>query len=303
MKIEDVKIDPEFKALIDDGHTVQQIEGLLEDIKFRGFRDDLVVWKEESILLDGHTRHNLWEQHFKGKSTTCPKVSLESFATRKEAKRWVILNQISRRNLNQTRAAYYRGMLHNELKLDDEQNLNRGQNPPVRQNDVPEESSGKSHKTTAETVAEQTGVSPRTVQRDAVFAAAVDRIAIVNGKAATDIKDGKLADKKTAIAIAKLNDTNIGIAIGNLRNGRPWDDRLDEAIGVAAGTRRPAKPPKKKPKRAQSSPELKKLDQAVGAVSRALVAAAKVRGEGAHYRSIFESIKKIKKTIAEWMTA
>lgn len=288
MKIEDVKIDSEFKALIDDGHTVEQIKGLLDDIRKRGFRDPITVWKENGVLLDGHTRYELWAENFKGKSAAHPYVIEESFASRKEAMRWMILNQISRRNLNSVRAAYYRGKLYNELKLDDEANLKPGPKPSMAQSDPPKETAGKPPKTTAQAVAEQTGSSAAGVKRDGAFAAAVETIAAINSKAAADIRDGKLGDKKSAVAIAKLSPDAIGVAIGNLRNGRKWNEGL-----------RATSPSKPRPRPASKS-ELKDLDKAVGAVSRALLKAGKSHGEGAHYKAIFDALAGIKKHIAEW---
>lgn len=237
MKIEDVKIDKEFKALIDDGHTVDQIKGLIDDIQANGFLDPIVVWKQEGILLDGHTRHGIWERWFKGTSAARPPVVELSFPSRLEAKRWMLLHQLSRRNLNQTRAAYYRGLLYNELKLDQNENLNRGEDSPICHSDTSGETAENQTKTTAETIAEQTGISPSTANRDAAFAKAVDKIAEVNSKAAADIRDGKLGDRKTAVAIAKLSSDDIRKAIGNLRNGRKWNDGIVKAA-----------PPPKKPK-------------------------------------------------------
>lgn len=115
--------------------------------------------------------------------------------------------------------------------------------------------------------------------------------------------------RKTATAAAKVVDAiDEAAATGDKQTAARLRETLNN--GSVAAAKREADKLSGKPKRRKGKPnrppakvELKKLDQAVGAVSRALVKASKVHGEGAHYRSIFESIKEIKQTIAEWASA
>ena len=58
-----------------------------------GCRDALVVWKEEGLLLDGHNRHQLCQQH------SIPyEVKTISLPDRQAAQMWILETQLGRRN-------------------------------------------------------------------------------------------------------------------------------------------------------------------------------------------------------------
>lgn len=100
MKQPNIKIDPEFERLIPK-LSKQEYDILYEDIRVRGIRDNLVVWAETDILLDGHNRWNI------AKELDCNlKYEYIGFPSRTEAKIWIINNQLGRRNL--TKAAKYK---------------------------------------------------------------------------------------------------------------------------------------------------------------------------------------------------
>lgn len=89
----DFRIDDEMSALIPpltDDEREQLEANLLAD----GCRDPLVVWQEQSILLDGHHRCRICREHhiaFDVRHIRLP--------DRDAAKVWVIRNQFGRRNL------------------------------------------------------------------------------------------------------------------------------------------------------------------------------------------------------------
>ena len=93
------KIDPEFRDLIPPLSSEER-SGLEESIRKDGCRDHLSVWKEEEILLDGHNRLAICEEH--GVPFQTYSVSLKD---RTAAKVWIIKNQVSRRNLNESQRA------------------------------------------------------------------------------------------------------------------------------------------------------------------------------------------------------
>lgn len=98
-------IDPEFKSLIPP-LLPEERKQLEENLIAEGCRDPIVTWG--AIILDGHNRYEICEQHnfpFKTKPL--------SFDDRDQAKMWIIKNQFGRRNLN----AYQRSEL--ALKLED----------------------------------------------------------------------------------------------------------------------------------------------------------------------------------------
>ena len=148
-----MKIDEEFRDHIfrlDD----QEYKGLEQSIIQEGCRDPLVVWKEEDILLDGHNRFEICNRH-----KLDYKIKVISLTGRSEALNWIDSNQVSRRNLTPDMLSVLRGRLYNRLKTSGHGSGSAGQNDPQN---------------TAEKIAEQFGVSPATVKRDAAFALEVE---------------------------------------------------------------------------------------------------------------------------------
>ena len=102
------------------------------------------------------------------------------------AKEWIITNQLGRRNLTPMEASYYRGKLYEARKLSHGgDRKSKGQNVLL--------------KTTAEKIAEEYGVTDKTIKRDAQFSQAVDKVAAEVGEEA-----------KNAILTGKVNIPNIG---------------------------------------------------------------------------------------------
>jgi len=89
----EIRIDPEFSALIPP-LTEDERLGLEQNILCDGCFNPLVVWAEHRVLLDGHNRKEICDQH--GIDYTTRELSLPG---RDDAKRWVIENQFGRRNL------------------------------------------------------------------------------------------------------------------------------------------------------------------------------------------------------------
>jgi ParB-like chromosome segregation protein Spo0J len=93
------QIDPEFKALMCPLNQ-DEIDGLKESIKAEGLRDRLIVWKEHNILLDGHHRYEICQE-----LGIAPKIREIDQPDRVSAKIWVLNNQRSRRNLDESQRA------------------------------------------------------------------------------------------------------------------------------------------------------------------------------------------------------
>jgi N6-adenosine-specific RNA methylase IME4 len=89
-----MKIDQEIQALIPP-HTPETYAELEADIILRGCMDPLIIWAEEDILLDGHTRHAICTAH--GIPYT---VRAESYASRDDAMMRVYTIQCVRRNMS-----------------------------------------------------------------------------------------------------------------------------------------------------------------------------------------------------------
>jgi len=91
--VAEIEIDEELASLIPP-LTDEERQQLEPNILADGCRDPLAVWAEEAILLDGHNRYRICQQHdvpFDVREVSLP--------DRDAAKRWIILNQFGRRNL------------------------------------------------------------------------------------------------------------------------------------------------------------------------------------------------------------
>lgn len=93
-----IRIDKEFQSLI-PALTADEYQRLKESCVKEGIRDALVVWPQgdgSSILVDGHNRWRIIDEHGGMRF----KVIEKHFASRDEAKLWMMKNQLARRNLN-----------------------------------------------------------------------------------------------------------------------------------------------------------------------------------------------------------
>jgi hypothetical protein len=101
-------IDPEFKAIIPP-LSASERDMLERSIVAEGCRDPLTVWNR--IIVDGHNRYEICTAHGIRFS-----VVRRSFSDRNEAIRWIVTNQLARRNLNPLQAAYFRGAVYERLR-------------------------------------------------------------------------------------------------------------------------------------------------------------------------------------------
>lgn len=97
----ELKIDPEFRDKIPPIPT-EDFEGLRADILRDGYvRDPLVVWDEENILLDGHHRWRVIQEHPELPYT----IDRKSFPNRWAAIAWICANQLHKHNMNEIQRA------------------------------------------------------------------------------------------------------------------------------------------------------------------------------------------------------
>jgi hypothetical protein len=178
MKIEDIKIDPEFKELLCQlsDYEERALEGaLLAD----GCLSPLIVEERLGVLIDGHNRLRLCEMH------GIPyEVKTLSIGNRERVTKWIIANQLGRRNLTPERMEVYISQLYRAAKKSEgfeeghsfegnqhtkDQNVVRAQNEPA----------AKSHET-AKKVGEQVGKSQATVRRIAKKVEAIEKAGKLN---------------------------------------------------------------------------------------------------------------------------
>lgn len=98
MKLADLKVDDEFKNLIQP-LTADELEQLEKNIVDDGeVREPLVTWN--GVIIDGHNRYAILQKH----PEISYKINEVVFFSRNEALVWIINNQLGRRNLNKADA-------------------------------------------------------------------------------------------------------------------------------------------------------------------------------------------------------
>jgi hypothetical protein len=98
-----ITISPDLQMFIRP-LSVEERGQLEANLLAEGCRDALVIWKEEGVLLDGHHRLQICEQH--GLDYRLDEVSLPDLDA---AKLWIIRHQYGRRNLTPYELSYNRG--------------------------------------------------------------------------------------------------------------------------------------------------------------------------------------------------
>lgn len=161
-----ITIMPELEELL-PGIPAEEKEALRKSIESEGIRDSLLVWRMANdqgqtirILVDGHNRYRIAES-LGWPPERLPVVDYE-FDDMEEVKGWIIANQLMRRNLTDIQRSYFRGKIYIARKQE-----HGGDRKSSGQND---------HLKTSEILAEQFGVSEKTIRRDAAFAKAVDEL-------------------------------------------------------------------------------------------------------------------------------
>ena len=182
-----IKIDPEFKSLIDP-LTSEEFKQLEQNLINDGCIDAVRVWhkveQDEIILLDGHNRLEICKKH-------ALEFAAESFEfnDRQEAIDWMIQHQLGRRNLSPDQVSYLRGLQYRREKQ--KRGAPEGNNNAEKQSGkschfVSEEIDSQPELAKTESIlAAQHNVSPRTIRYDAKYSEAVDQVTAVAGLEAT----------------------------------------------------------------------------------------------------------------------
>jgi 16S rRNA G966 N2-methylase RsmD len=158
-----MKVDSEFASLIPP-LSHDERKQLEASVVAEGCREALIVWAEESILLDGHNRYGICRTH-----DIKFKTSEKSFPDRDAAKRWMLENQLGRRNLAPEAIAYLRGKLYREER--------KASGAPEGNSNAAKQGTQSEHLKTAERLAEKLKVGRATITRDAKFSEQLDKLA------------------------------------------------------------------------------------------------------------------------------
>lgn len=150
-----LSINPEFKKLIPP-LTADEFQQLEANCLAEGIRDAIVVWN--GYILDGHNRYEIANKH--GLQYRTVEKHFESIY---DAKDWMFVNQLGRRNLNELQISKLRGDRYNNQK---------------QQHGGDRKSSGHfGHSAkTAEAMAKEYNVGENTIKRDADFATGLEHV-------------------------------------------------------------------------------------------------------------------------------
>jgi hypothetical protein len=151
-------IDEEIQSLIPPLRS-NELAKLRESISAEGCRDPLVVWKDQAVLLDGHNRYAICKEAGLGYRT----IELD-FPDKDHAMLWILKNQLGRRNLGDYQFNLMVGKEY-ELKKKVSWGGDR-KSETVKENQLRQSDGDDSQKQTAERLAQEHEISPRTVERD-----------------------------------------------------------------------------------------------------------------------------------------
>jgi len=228
-----LQINPEFKKLI-PALTVDEFQQLEANCLAEGIRDAIVVWN--GYILDGHNRYEIANKH--GLQYRTVEKHFESIY---DAKDWMFVNQLGRRNLNEIQKTVLIGQRYNNQK---QKHGGTGANQHTK-----EQSGHFGHSAkTAEAMAKEYNVGENTIKRDADFATGLEH---VTPELEQDILQGNV----------KVNKGDVQ----ELAKAEPFFVATTEAeLKEKAKELKKAKEEKRKEKRAIVQNELQKMELQTG---------------------------------------
>jgi phage N-6-adenine-methyltransferase len=117
--IKEITLNPEFKELIPP-MSIEEYEGLEQNILEEGCRDALVLWN--STLIEGHNRYEICKKH-----DIEFKTVQKEFENINDVKIWILLNQLYRRNLNNVQRITVAEKLRECYEIQAKDNLKKGE--------------------------------------------------------------------------------------------------------------------------------------------------------------------------------
>ncbi len=188
-KIKILKELKDFIVPLDKKEYLQLETNLLSE----GCREKLIVWEKSAgnlILVDGHNRFRICNKH------EIPfEIENRFFENIDDVKKWMLHNQLGRRNLNPDQLSYYRG-----LKYLASRKQKGGYSNVV--------SKGQIEPSTSEVLSKEFKVSESTIKRDSKFAEALNVIGNSNPKLKNQILSGEVKVKKSDLQML-LKDEDV----------------------------------------------------------------------------------------------
>lgn len=248
--------------------------------------DNLIVLDiaGDHVLGDGHTRKDICE----GEGIPYL-LDVIKMPTRAAAIEWVIKMQLGRRNLTDEQRSYYRGKLYSNEKQEHGGNTGHSNNS--------ETASGQNdHLKTAERIAKNEGVSPKTIRRDAEFAEGVDQL---KPEARAKVLSGE--------ATATKKEISTQIFCPNCKRKGPKSFCRDCAVLRDAEAGKPERngKPKKEPKSGRLKFDDRKIDDMVGKLTRLFNDRAQALGHQRHqgWKATHTKMSELIEAWEEWQKA
>lgn len=199
-----LKINKELQNLL---QTLSEDEySLLEQsILSEGCRDSIVVWND--TIIDGHNRYEICKKH-----DISFKTHEMQFNDIEQVKDWIDKNQLGKRNLTPDMVRLIRGRIYNRTKSKGHGDKSGRQN--VVQN-------------TSEKLADDFGVSAKTIQRDGKFAIEVDNNpklyeAIKNKENINDIKKEEKKEEQKVVKVEREKVNKVKGVFSVIYADCPW---------------------------------------------------------------------------------
>ena len=210
-KLSEIKILPRFRDKIPP-QTEEQFKQLEENILTEGrVREPLTLWKGHCVLVDGHHRKRVLDDHPEIPFT----VDEIEFVDEDAVDEWIIKNQLGKHNLTEIQMTMLRGLLYKQRK---------GPIKAVKERDEKGQFRGSQNATNGErvakVVAKELGIDRATVLRSENVVDGIERAAEVDPTFKTEVLTGKVsAKKKDLAAIRKMDsDEEVKAAISEIRN-------------------------------------------------------------------------------------
>lgn len=159
--LSELSVDPEFEKLIAP-LTTAELQQLTESCSEEGIRDPILLWN--GTIVDGHNRYRI----AKTLGLDTVPVKAMTFISRDDAKRWIVQNQLGRRNVTKYERCRLALLLKNSVAAAANQRMLAGKTDPTQIS--AEGTTGE----TRDTLAKLAGVSHDTLHKVEVLEAEAD---------------------------------------------------------------------------------------------------------------------------------
>lgn len=211
----DIIVDPRFRDKIPKP-TPDEYRQLEENILSDGeIRDPLILWRGYNILIDGHNRWKIYQNH--ADILPFPGVRELPFADENAAIDWMLMNQLGRRNLNEMQIAALRGQLYKTMKKSHGNNAERGEDG--RYLSSQNGNTGEKPERVSEQMANRLGIGKNTVIRAEQFLDGLDAAdAAVPGFKDEVLSGGTKAKQSDIAGLRKVEPEKLPEAVEEIRH-------------------------------------------------------------------------------------